>query len=95
MPSFHVPHVIGTRYPSYTVLDLVSTWRTAWTACSTIILAPAVGRAVVLVFSSQSLQPLLLGMGIDVCANNKADGVEERDPDLIWQERLSECKRDW
>ena len=38
----------------------------------------------ILVLPPQSLQPLLLGMGIDVRADHEPNEVEERHPRLVW-----------
>lgn len=44
---------------------------------------------------SQSGQALLLGVGVDVCADAESDGVEERNPSLLGQELLRKGEGDW
>lgn len=41
----------------------------------------------------QSSQPLLLGVRIDVCADNKRYEIEERDPSVLGQELLGKRQR--
>ena len=41
----------------------------------------------------QSREPLLLGLRVDPCANDKGNDVKERHPGLLWQEFLGECQR--
>lgn len=43
----------------------------------------------------QGCQSLLLGMGVDVCADHKGYKVEERHPQVLWQEVLSESQSKW
>jgi hypothetical protein len=57
-------------------------------------LAPAAAAAVAVVLSSQSSEPLLLGVCVDVCADNEADNVEEWDPGDLWEELLGKRQRD-
>lgn len=42
----------------------------------------------------QSLETLLLGLGVDVGADEETDNVEERNPGLLGEELLRECERD-
>lgn len=42
--------------------------------------------------ASQGFQSLLLGMGVNVGADNETDDVEEWHPGLFGQEFLGECK---
>lgn len=51
--------------------------------------------AAVLVLPSQSLQPLLLGMCIDVCADDEPYGVEERYPNFVGKEGLRKGQSKW
>lgn len=44
--------------------------------------------------SPESGEPLLLGVGVDVGADDEADDVEEGHPRLLGQELLGECKGD-
>lgn len=57
------------------------------------IVSPAVVPAVA-VLPPESLQPLLLGVRIDVGANDEANDVEEGHPSLLRQEGLSEGQGD-
>ena len=34
-------------------------------------------------------------MRVDICPNDKSDNVEERYPDVLWEELLRECQGDW
>lgn len=43
----------------------------------------------------QSSQPLLLGVRIDVCADNKRYKIEERDPSVLGQELLGKRQGQW
>lgn len=42
----------------------------------------------------QSLETLLLGLGVDVGADDETDNVEEGDPGLLGEELLREGERD-
>jgi hypothetical protein len=48
---------------------------------------PAVASTVI-VLPPESLQPLFLGVSVDVGSNDETDDVEERHPGLLGQERL-------
>jgi hypothetical protein len=61
---------------------------------STADLAPTTATAVTIVLSSESREPLLLSVRVDVCADDEADDVEEGDPGGFWEELLGEGERD-
>lgn len=63
-------------------------------AWSTIVVTPSVCCPSILVFPSQRLQPLLLGVRVYVGTNDEADEVEEWHPDLVREESLREGKRE-
>jgi hypothetical protein len=46
------------------------------------------------VLSPERCKPLLLGVRVDVCADDEADDIEEGDPGRLWQELLGERERD-
>lgn len=60
---------------------------------STSDLAPA-AAAISVVLSPQSSEPLLLGVCVDVCADDEPDNVEEGHPGALRQELLGESQRD-
>lgn len=55
----------------------------------------ASSTAVTVVLLSQGSKPLLLGMRVDVGANEETDDVEEWHPSAFGKELLRERKRDW
>lgn len=46
------------------------------------------------ILSSQSFETLLLSVGVDVCANNESNNVEEWNPGVFGQEVLGKSQRD-
>jgi hypothetical protein len=57
--------------------------------------APAAAvSAVAVVLSPESSEPLLLGVCVDVCADDEADDVEEGHPCRLGEELLGERQRD-
>jgi hypothetical protein len=57
-------------------------------------LAPATAAAVSVVLSPQSSEPLLLGVCVDVCADDESNDVEEGHPSSLGKELLSKSQRD-
>ena len=43
----------------------------------------------------QRREPLLLGVRVDISANDKRHNVKERNPSLLWEELLRKRKADW
>lgn len=93
----HIPPSVSTRIPadhqsaaSHTLAYSSAVLVASWSWSSVIILAPAISRPAVLVFPSQSLQSLLLGVCVDVCADDETNEIEEWYPDLVGKEGL--CK---
>lgn len=60
------------------------------------VTGPAVSAvaSAVIVLPPESLQPLFLGVGVDVGSNDETDDVEERHPGLLGQESLRERQSD-
>jgi hypothetical protein len=86
--GFHSLHALR---PS--IIKLLISTRTG----AAIIIAPVIAthRSLVLILPPQRLQPLLLGVRVDVGSNHEADEVEERDPGLMREECLCEGEGDW
>jgi hypothetical protein len=45
--------------------------------------------------SPERSKSLLLGVRVDISADNETDNVEEWNPCLLWQEFLRKCEADW
>jgi hypothetical protein len=62
-----------------------------------IVVSSAAGRrssSLAVVLPPQGCEPLLLGVRVDVCANDERDNVEERHPRLLWEELLGKREAD-
>lgn len=60
------------------------------------VIVTSTGRAstIAIVLLPQSRKPLLLGVGVDICANNEGNNIEEWHPSLLRQEFLGKGQRD-
>jgi hypothetical protein len=82
-----------------TILIAGASSNIAWTATVLVAgspanIASATATAVAVVLSPQGSKPLLLGVRVDVCADDEADDVEEGHPCGFWKELLGEGQRD-
>jgi hypothetical protein len=69
-------------------------WTTIIVTWSSANLTPAAATAVAVVLSPQSSEPLLLGVRVDVCADDEANDVEKGHPGGLGQELLGKSQRD-
>jgi hypothetical protein len=69
-------------------------WTTIIVTWSSANLTPAAATAVAVVLSPQSSEPLLLGVCVDVCADDESNDVEEGHPSSLGKELLSKGQRD-